>query len=160
MKIYSRTENRARANIRQHATHANGKGPLCGCGVGMDDCIREGKLSDVHCRRCLQILNKKVAVTTQPKALIIDDDPDLRSHLVQMFKLDGYEVREALHGREALALLNKQDFVPDVILSDYDMPLVTGSELYRLICQVHPTLEPRFIMMSGSSKPRSFCKEF
>ena len=58
MKIYARTENRARANITQHATDPHGKGPLCGCGVGMDDHVTDGELRDVHCKRCLQILNK------------------------------------------------------------------------------------------------------
>jgi hypothetical protein len=60
VKIYYRTENRgSRANITQHATHPNGRGPLCGCGCGMDDRVEEGKHSDVQCGRCLRMLEKR-----------------------------------------------------------------------------------------------------
>jgi hypothetical protein len=66
VKIYYRTENRgSRANITQHATHANGRGPLCGCGVGMDDRVEEGERSHVQCRRCLRSLDRIAKQETQ-----------------------------------------------------------------------------------------------
>lgn len=99
--------------------------------------------------------------TTMPQALIVDDDPGLRDALVRMFKMDGYDVRDAINGRDALELLiANPEFQPVVILSDHDMPLMTGSEFYRQLAQTFPGLEPRFIMMSGSSKPKRQCEEF
>ncbi len=99
------------------------------------------------------------AEKAEKQALIVDDDPGLLGALARTFKLEGFEVRTAGNGREALELLiANPDFQPVVILSDHDMPLMTGSEFYRQLRQTFPELEPRFIMMSGSVKPKGFCE--
>ena len=152
MKIYARTENRTRANITQHATHANGTGPLCGCGVGMDDHVREGELSDVHCKRCLRVLERDVEVQ-KPKVLIVDDDSHLRKILAGILKRVGYDVKEAEDGLEALELLiANPDFVPVAVLSDHDMPRMTGFELHHQLLLAFPTLGPRLVLMSGNDR--------
>jgi CheY-like chemotaxis protein len=101
-------------------------------------------------------------MTSTPKSrvLLVDDDPDLRRALARMLRTDGYEVREALNGREALQLLiDNHDFVPVVILSDHDMPLMNGRELHQQLRLTFPELEPRFILMSGNDKVARYAKD-
>jgi len=93
-------------------------------------------------------------------ALVVDDDSYVRDATARALRLRGFEVHTAMNGREALDLLNKQEFVPVAIVSDHDMPLVSGSELYRLICQVHPALECRFILMTGNDRYKRFADEY
>ena len=56
--------------------------------------------------------------------LVVDDDPDIRSFASLALGMNGYEVREACNGREALALLKK--WRPDAILLDLNMPIMDG----------------------------------
>lgn len=68
--------------------------------------------------------------------LIVDDEPDLRWMLRGLFEDEGYEVREAADGKEALALLSqaeKSGQLPDVVLSDMRMPEISGVELLRSV---------------------------
>ncbi|HTI05979.1 MAG TPA: response regulator [Gemmatimonadales bacterium] len=59
--------------------------------------------------------------------LIIDDDPDVRELLGQFFADQGFVVHVARDGRHALQLLAKIG-APDVILLDYLMPGMSGSQ--------------------------------
>lgn len=61
--------------------------------------------------------------------LIIDDDVATRDMLVLLFELDGYITAAAGDPLEALALIERGRFRPDVILADYNLPGMTGLEL-------------------------------
>jgi CheY-like chemotaxis protein len=58
------------------------------------------------------------------RALVIDDDADLRQRLRDLLEKAGWEVDEAADGREALARLANQS--PNVILLDLIMPEMDG----------------------------------
>jgi CheY-like chemotaxis protein len=60
------------------------------------------------------------------RALVVDDDADLRHRLRNLLEKDGWEVEEAVDGREALTRLAKQS--PGVILLDLIMPGMDGFE--------------------------------
>ncbi|HZV06019.1 MAG TPA: PAS domain-containing protein [Gemmataceae bacterium] len=60
------------------------------------------------------------------RALIVDDDADLRQHLRNLLEKEGWEVNEAADGQEALAQLARRD--PGVILLDLVMPGMDGFE--------------------------------
>ena len=57
--------------------------------------------------------------------LIVDDDPDVRSALRELFEGEGYEVREAENGRAALDILER-GLRPCVVLLDLMMPIMDG----------------------------------
>jgi DNA-binding NtrC family response regulator len=61
--------------------------------------------------------------------LIVDDEPDLRWVLRGLFEDEGFAVREAADGDEALRAVAEAS--PDVVLSDMRMPRVPGIELLR-----------------------------
>lgn len=61
------------------------------------------------------------------RVLVVDDDPGIRSFLTGALEDEGYEVRAATNGREALAILETPDeWAPDAILLDLYMPEVDG----------------------------------
>lgn len=63
------------------------------------------------------------------RALVAEDDPGIRRLIVGMLELDGYEVREAADGDEALAIAG--DWHPDALVIDVMMPGTDGLTAVR-----------------------------
>jgi len=71
-------------------------------------------------------------MTPQKKALLIDDDDDLRSSLAgQLGLTDDFETEEAATGAEGLSKAKAGDF--DIILLDVGLPDIDGREVCRLL---------------------------
>ncbi len=65
----------------------------------------------------------------QKNVMIVDDSPAMRSFIKRTILIGGLEVgscREAGNGEEALSLL--RGHVVDVILTDYNMPIMDGEQ--------------------------------
>ena len=71
--------------------------------------------------------NEKEAPMDKKVILVVDDEPDICSELGSFLQKKGYEVITASNGEEALAIYKKRK--PDIVLSDYRMPLMNGFEL-------------------------------
>jgi CheY-like chemotaxis protein len=56
--------------------------------------------------------------------LVVDDDPDVRSLVVNMLKMMGMEGRKAINGEHALKLIDEHP--PKVIVLDLIMPVMDG----------------------------------
>lgn len=89
------------------------------------------------------------------RVLVVDDDPDKRELLKVTLALEGYEVRTATNGREALAAI--ASFQPDLIISDVMMPEVNGFELAR---QIRENPQTRYIPIILQSAARIEPKDF
>lgn len=61
------------------------------------------------------------------KILVVEDDPASLELVYTLLKLDGYEVLTAVDGQEGLDYYNK--YKPDLIVSDIEMPYMTGLTL-------------------------------
>ena len=61
--------------------------------------------------------------------LIADDEPNIRASLATTFRLEGYDVRSAADGREALAAIDQGGI--DLLVLDLQMPGVDGMEVLR-----------------------------
>ena len=59
------------------------------------------------------------------RILLVEDNDQVRKALALSLEMDGFDVREAAHGLEALALLKK--FQPHLILADIKMPTMPNS---------------------------------
>ena len=69
---------------------------------------------------------------TKKKILIVDDDKFLLSMYSIKFNKNGFEVKTATGGQDALFLI-KDGFVPDILLLDLIMPVMDGFALYEAI---------------------------
>jgi signal transduction histidine kinase len=80
------------------------------------------------------------------KALIVDDEADIRSILRKFLEDKGFQTREACNGEECLEVL-KEDSDFQVIFMDLMMPRVNGEMALQVIREEYP--EPRVLVMSG-----------
>jgi CheY-like chemotaxis protein len=66
--------------------------------------------------------------------LVVDDDPELRETLQDILEMEGWPVRLASNGREALEVLRELGR-PCLILLDMMMPVMTGEEFLEHVRQ-------------------------
>jgi len=83
------------------------------------------------------------------KILIVDDEPALLESIVKYYieSREPYELFQALNGETALQVVHK--VVPDLVLTDWDMPVMDG---LQLIAKMKATVEFRdipVIMVTG-----------
>jgi two-component system response regulator (stage 0 sporulation protein F) len=79
------------------------------------------------------------------KILIVDDQKGVRRLLEELFRQEGWEVRSAADGLEALKLVDK--VLPDLILMDVKMPNMNGLEATQEIMLRQPGIS--IIMMTA-----------
>ena len=65
----------------------------------------------------------------QPRVLVVDDEPAVQNALSRALTLEGYEVAQAVDGREALEHLAPTAY--EVVILDVSMPHVDGLEVCR-----------------------------
>lgn len=80
------------------------------------------------------------------KLLVVDDEEVVRSALVESFG-DAFTVRTAAGGREACALLDRENV--DLVITDLRMPEMDGLELITHLRRDHPGLP--VIVVSGTA---------
>jgi DNA-binding NtrC family response regulator len=68
---------------------------------------------------------------TKARLLIAEDDADMRDLLQEVLEEAGHETVLATDGRAALALLERETELLDLVLTDVQMPGVKGDELLR-----------------------------
>lgn len=78
--------------------------------------------------------------------VLADDNPTIRYGLSEILRRRGYTVRTASDGFSALALV--RDRIPAILLSDLDMPDMSGFELLSVVRRRFPAIA--VIAMSGA----------
>ena len=84
--------------------------------------------------------------------LIVEDEKPIRDMVQFALESDGYEVIEAVDGKQATEKLAQ--FSPDVILMDWMLPDVSGLELVRRIKRDEVTNEIPIIMLTAKTEER------
>jgi chemotaxis protein histidine kinase CheA len=82
-------------------------------------------------------------------ALVVDDSLTARRAAAKVMKDAGYTVRTAIDGLEAVTIL--QNFVPDVMLVDMEMPRMNGLELTAHVRNSENTKHIPVIMITSRS---------
>jgi len=82
------------------------------------------------------------------RILVVDDDGAIRGAIRRLLILEGYEVIEAINGREAIEIYREQP--TDLVITDIWMPDKDGLEVIRELRQISPGLP--MIAMSGGSR--------
>jgi DNA-binding NtrC family response regulator len=84
------------------------------------------------------------------RVLIVDDEEELVSALVERLNLRGFAARGVTTGAKALEILESQEF--EVVLLDVKMPGLGGLEVIRRIKGKRPALEVILLTGHGSVK--------
>ena len=71
---------------------------------------------------------------TKREILVVDDDAEVRASLSELLEEEGYRVRTASTGREALERCERHG-APDAILLDLQMPAMNGWEVCRALAR-------------------------
>lgn len=86
--------------------------------------------------------------------LVVDDDPDVLGALIDALQGEGYEVKGARDGIEAIGAIAERR--PDLIITDLLMPTMTG---FELLAALHDDPElatiPTLIITAGRSPDAS-----
>ncbi len=86
----------------------------------------------------------------RPSILVVDDEPSIREFLQIMLKREKMHVEVAQNGREALEKLEVQAF--DLVISDIQMPEVSGIELLAKVKEKDPNALVMMITAFGSTE--------
>lgn len=84
------------------------------------------------------------------KVLIVDDDPSTRFVLRLILEREGYAVVEAGNGQAALDMI-APDPLPDIVMTDLMMPVMTGVELIRRLRSNPRTADIRIVVVSSNA---------
>jgi two-component system, cell cycle sensor histidine kinase and response regulator CckA len=87
--------------------------------------------------------------------VVVEDQCQIRELICEILRDHGYTVLEAADGLEAFEMLTSHTGTVDLLLTDWWMPRMDGSELCRRLSWIHP--ETRVLVMSGSldGEPRA-----
>ena len=86
-----------------------------------------------------------------PRVVIVEDDDDTRSFLVDLFVSEGYAVRAAADPEGAYAAI--RDFDPALAILDVMLPRESGFDIYRAVSKERE-LPAIFITAKPSDLPR------
>ena len=67
----------------------------------------------------------------RPVALVVDDDSDTLNFIAALLERDGWSVRKASNGEQAL--LMAREHVPEIILLDLALPTMSGLDVLRTL---------------------------
>lgn len=81
------------------------------------------------------------------RILVVDNEPQILRVLSRSLASEGYEIRVASDGEEALAVLS--DWTPDMVITDLAMPKMDGLELCRRLRTISSI---PIIVLSASSE--------
>ncbi len=83
-----------------------------------------------------------------PKALVVDDEPDMRWLLAGVLRDQGFEVVAAENGRAALEQISRES--PDVVLLDLRMPGLDGIQVLKQVKAVDPHIPVVIVTAYGA----------
>lgn len=105
------------------------------------------------------------------KILIVEDEDDIVDLLLMVLQEGENEIDVANNGSDAIAMIRSKKSY-DLIISDFNLPMMSGIKLYQEIKSINPELAHKMFFISGdpigaeikelfgSDKPRFLFKPF
>lgn len=87
-------------------------------------------------------------IMSKTRILLVDDEELIRLSLEINLRREGFEIRSVTSGEEALALL--PEYPCDLLLTDYFMEGMTGTNLLKEVKKLYPQI--RVMIFSGYEK--------
>ena len=79
--------------------------------------------------------------------LVVDDEPEVGELLSDLLRVKGYEAEHVVSSTAALERMRAGDF--QGVLMDLHMPVISGSDLWRVLQRERPALARKTIFMAG-----------
>ncbi len=92
-----------------------------------------------------------------PVVLVVDDDPDILEALAEILEVEGFNIRRARNGQEALQRLEAP--LPQLILLDLMMPVMDGWEFAQKLHQRAEGSDIPIIVLSADRNVGTKAKE-
>jgi two-component system, chemotaxis family, chemotaxis protein CheY len=86
------------------------------------------------------------------KALIVDDSKTIRIVLRKILRELGYEVCEAVDGKDALNVIEAEKATVSLVLTDWNMPEMNGLDLVRNLRQDPQLASLKVIMVTTETE--------
>ena len=90
------------------------------------------------------------------RVLLVDDDINLCKVIGYQLQKNGFEVTSANRGNAALAYFQKQEF--DIVITDIQMPDITGIQVLKAIRRRNRQVVIIIITAHGVTRRRSFSR--
>lgn len=86
------------------------------------------------------------------RLLVVEDDDDIRATMTELLSSEGYPVLDARNGEEALDLLRHAEPLPELILLDLMMPVMSGAEFCAAVHDDPRLKDIPIVLLSASSQ--------
>lgn len=71
-----------------------------------------------------------------PTILVVDDDPDTCKYIAVVLAMHGFKVLQANDSLEAIVTAAAQDSMPDLLLTEMNMPRISGAALAECLKRI------------------------
>jgi type II secretory ATPase GspE/PulE/Tfp pilus assembly ATPase PilB-like protein/CheY-like chemotaxis protein len=114
--------------------------------------VKNGETTLEEVERVLgEAADEGAAVAAAPAILFVDDDPMLRLLATTILESEGYRVRQARDGHEALGIIDGGDDIA-LVITDLQMPVMDGAEMIRRLRGTLRTAMLPVIVLTGTDE--------
>jgi DNA-binding response OmpR family regulator len=122
-----------------------------GFDLGADDYLIKPVVPEELVSRLQALLATKM-LSERERLLVVDDSAAIRHLVSDCLKRQGFQVTTAVDGHDGLA--KARESKPELILTDYDMPRMTGFEMVVALRQSEHTRDLPIIMLTARDTKR------
>lgn len=126
-----------------------------GFDAGADDYMVKPVIAVELLTRCKQLLAESMPASRE-YILVVDDSPAQRHYVADCLSRQGFRIQTAENGKIALQMALRAK--PDLIVSDYEMPEMTGFELVHSIRANPATRNTPVIMLTARDSKRDMAQ--
>lgn len=126
-----------------------------GFDAGADDYMVKPVIAVELLTRCKQLLAESMPASRE-YILVVDDSPAQRHYVADCLARQGFRIKTAENGKIALRMALQEK--PDLIVSDYEMPEMTGFELVHSIRSNPDTRNTPVIMLTARDSKRDMAQ--
>jgi CheY-like chemotaxis protein len=87
-------------------------------------------------------------MSVMKKVLVVDDNREIARFLAKLLKQEGYEVDTFFDSEKALEAILTHDY--DCVVSDGEMPFMSGPHLMQETLKQKPSMKDRFVFQTAS----------